>query len=378
MGRHGENIYQRKDGRWEARINIGKDSSGRTRYRSVYGHSYREAKQKQRLCAQETPVPSSAALFSDAVFRWLESIRSEVKEQSFVKYRLSMENHILPCLGGLPLASINAELIERFLAEKRDSGRMRATGGLSANTIRGLSILLQAILDFAYQNKMGVAAPIRIKKPRAEKKKVSAMKAYEQRQLEQYLLAQPHGACLAIYLALHTGMRLGELCALKWTEVDLIEQRLYVQGTAIRDQCGKLSIGTPKSETSNRTIPLSYSLSSLLSAEREISESQFVFPSPRQDSFINPRTLQYRYQKVLKNAGLSKYTFHALRHTFATRWIECGLDVKSLSEVLGHGSVQVTLDNYVHSSEKLKREGIERLESISGQNSGQIIAGSIA
>lgn len=203
------------------------------------------------------------------------------------------------------------------------------------------------------------------------------MKAHEQLQLESFLLENPHGPCLAIYLALHTGLRLGEICALKWTEVDLIDRRLHVQSTTFRKLDGTLSIGTPKSETSNRFIPLSGSLSKLLYAELELSSSQFVFPSPSQDGVMNPRTMQYRFHRILNNAGLSNYTFHALRHTFATRWIECGLDVKSLSEILGHGSVQVTLDNYVHSSDQLKRESIERLDAINDQFSGQDIAGSI-
>ena len=173
-------------------------------------------------------------------------------------------------------------------------------------------------------------------------------------------------------------MRIGEICALRWPDIDFAEQMLSIRSTVIRNKSGQLAIAPPKSETSQRTIPITRQLTNLLTEERKLNSSEYVFSSPRKDTFLNPRTLQYRFQAMLSQLGITKISFHALRHTFATRWIECGMDVKSLSEVLGHAGVQITLDIYVHSSDKLKREAIEKLEVFSGQNSGQEAAESVA
>ena len=363
MGRRGESIFQRKDGRWEARISIGKGADGKTKYRSVYGHTYSEAKQKQRTAAQNRYIPRASGLFSDIVAQWIMSKQGVVKEQSIAKYRQCINTHILPCLGTMKVSAISSETVEKFLLEKRRAGRLDASGGLSQNTIRAMGVLLQSVFDYAYEKKLGLSEPIRVKKPAAERKKICLLKRYEQQSLEQYLRKDLRGANLAIYLALHTGLRIGEVCALRWGDIDFTDRQLHVHATVVRNGAGKLSIGTPKSKTSDRMVPLSESLTNLLSEKRREVASEFLFAK----SFLNPRTLQYRFQSVIKMISLSDIHFHALRHTFATRWIECGLDVKSLSEVLGHASVQVTLDIYVHSSDQLKREAIERMECFSGQ-----------
>lgn len=212
---------------------------------------------------------------------------------------------------------------------------------------------------------MGTTQLIRIKKPKIEKKNICVLKVYEQCKLETALLENPHSTNLAVLLALHTGMRLGEVCALHWDNVDLIERQIHDRWTVMQDRNGMTTIGKPKSETSDRLIPITGRLARLLSEEKANSATSFVFLSPKKGTFLNPRTMQYRFKSILKMIGLPAITFHALRHTFATRWIECGMDVKSLSEVLGHASVQITLDIYVHSSDTLKREAIERIESIS-------------
>lgn len=269
--------------------------------------------------------------------------------------------------------------IDEFLKQKRLSGRLDGKGGLSQSTMRGLCIILQSILLFAHQKKLGISEMIRIKKPRIEKKKISVLKQNEQKQLEVVLLEVPTDANLAVYLALHTGMRIGEICALRWRDIDFAEHLLYVRGTVIRNRSGELAIASPKSETSHRTIPLARQLANLLAAKRKHCGSEFVFSSSqKKDTFLNPRTLQYHFRSLLKRLEIPCMSFHALRHTFATRWIELGMDVKSLSEVLGHASVQITLDIYVHSSDRLKREAIDKLESFSGRTCGQETAGSVA
>lgn len=378
MGRRGESIYQRRDGRWEARYPLGKGKNGVTKYRSVYGKTYSEAKEKRRRAMQSGYTPKSKECFSAVIEQWMLEKEHEVKEQTLRRYRQCIDAHIRPYFGHMRNTAISATLVEKFLSEKKKNGRLDGKGGLSQNTIRSMGIILQSLLDFAYQKEMGIVKQIRIKKPKSERKQVCVLRSYEQRILEKALHDEPHGENLAIYLALYTGMRIGEVCALRWDDVDLIEKQLHVRATVIRDKSGASVIGKPKSETSDRFIPITGRLSGLLAQEKSMSASPFVFTAPKQGDFLNPRTLQYRFKAILKKCGLPIITFHALRHTFATRWLECGMDIKSLSEVLGHASVQITLDIYVHSSDKLKRDAIEQIEKISGQNSGQQNTESVA
>lgn len=379
MGRRGESIFRRKDGRWEARYSLGKDTAtGKTKYRSVYGNTYSEAKEKRMQAMQKTYISQKNGGFIEAVRKWLEEKEPGIKEQTYRRYQQCIDTHIIPYFGDVKCSAITQNTIDDFLKQKRLSGRLDGKGGLSQSTIRGMCIILQSILLFAYQKKMGIPEMIQIKKPRVEKKKISVLKPNEQKRLETVLLEVPTDTNLAIYLALHTGMRIGEICALHWSDIDWDERLLFVRSTVIRNKKGQLVIASPKSETSQRAIPLTRQLVNLLAAEHERSCSEFVFSSPRKDTFLNPRTLQYRFQTLLTRLGISRISFHALRHTFATRWIEFGMDVKSLSEVLGHAGVQITLDIYVHSSDKLKREAIEKLEGFSGQSFGQETAESVA
>lgn len=379
MGRRGESIFRRKDGRWEARYPLGKDvTTGKTKYRSVYGDTYSEAKEKRTQAMRKAHISHSNGSFMEAVRMWLAEKEPDIKEQTYRRYRQCIDKHITPYFGDVKCSTITQNAVDEFLRQKRLSGRLDGKGSLSPSTIRGMCIILQSILIFAYQKKMGIPEMIQIKKPRAEKRRVSVLKQNEQNKLEAILLASPSGTNLAIYLALYSGMRIGEICALRWSDIDFDERQLFVRSTVIRNISGQSAIAPPKSETSQRVIPLTQQLTKLLAAEHEISCSEFVFSSPRKDAFLNPRTLQYRFQALLSRLEISGVSFHALRHTFATRWIECGMDVKSLSEVLGHAGVQITLDIYVHSSDKLKREAIEKLERFSGQIYGQKSAESVA
>lgn len=378
MGRRGESIFRRKDGRLEARYPLEKDATtGKRKYRSVYAGTYTEAKEKRAQAMQTAYISRSCGYFAEAVKMWLEEKEPDIKEQTYRRYRQCIDTHITPYFGQLRCSAITQSVVDAFLKQKRISGRLDGKGGLSRSTLRGMCILLQSVLLFSYQRNLGIPELIRIKKPKIEKKSIHVLQKSEQKKMETVLLGAPNGTNLAIYLALHSGVRIGELCALRWSDIDFDERQLFVRSTVIRNKSGQSAIAPPKSETSHRAIPLTLQLTKLLAAERENSCSEFVFSSPRKNAFLNPRTLQYRFRALLSQLEIPEISFHALRHTFATRWIECGMDVKSLSEVLGHAGVQITLDIYVHSSDKLKREAIEKLESFSGQIYGQKSAESL-
>ncbi len=372
MPRRGESIYLRKDGRWEARYVVGKTSAGKTQYRSVYAKTYREAKQKRLHAIENNSLAQPKCIsLSQALEQWLEHKEIAVKPQTIRCYQHCANAHILPELGAVPLSRLTKPIIDRFLLAKQANGRLDGTGGLSASYVRAIAVLLQAVLDYAWDQKMGLINPIRLEKPRVMQKRVQILRLREQQTLEARLINNLIDGNLAVYLALYTGMRLGEICALRWDCVDLEAGQLHVCATVSSNRDGVCTVTPPKSEASDRWLPLTQKLTQALKNQKQRSAADYVFVSPRTGQYLIPRTLQYRFKSILRSCGLPTLSFHALRHTFATRWIECGMDVKTLSELLGHTTVGITLRVYVHSSDRLKLEGIRRMEQIYGQNNGQ-------
>ena len=190
----------------------------------------------------------------------------------------------------------------------------------------------------------------------------------EQSVLTEYLLDDMDFIKLGIYLSLFTGIRIGELCALKWENINLYEKMLYVKKTMQRIQTydmlqkTKVIISSPKSACSLREIPLPDFLCNMLKKYKR-ADDYFLLSGSVQE-YVEPRALQYKFKKIIKDCGLTDVNFHALRHTFATRCVEAGFEIKTLSEILGHSSVKITLDRYVHSSMELKRKNMEKLVSI--------------
>lgn len=171
---------------------------------------------------------------------------------------------------------------------------------------------------------------------------------------------------MAFLLRLETGIRLGEVCALRWSDVDFTSGLLHIRRTAYRINYGgrtELVTQTPKTDNSLQTIPLTAKMLSILRSFRA-GENDYLFTGS--DKPMEPRTLQYRFQKFLKELGISSRNFHILRHSFATRCIDCGMDIKSLPEILGHANVQVTLQMYVHPSMDSKRSALEAASVLSG------------
>lgn len=165
---------------------------------------------------------------------------------------------------------------------------------------------------------------------------------------------------------MNTGMRIGEICTLKWKNVDLEKRILYVKATLQRiydreNRTTKVIIDTPKTQSSVRNIPISNKLYEILEPVKSKYQDEDFFLTGSENTFIEPRRLQYIFKELLKNSRVKMYKFHILRHTFATECIEVGMDVKSLSEILGHSSVDITLNRYVHSSYKTKKKYLERL-----------------
>lgn len=378
MARHGENIRKRKDGRWEGRYLVYSEEKGKKIYRSVYGGTYEVAKEKltmkkssltegkkehgaegmetksghsQGFSSQESPFAAEMAE------KWLDEVKCTKKQSTYVKYSMVYRIHLEPLLHGMKIwdvpAAFNWEKISDHLSES-----MR----------KSICCVLNQILKFA-SRQYHMAIPVWDKAVfRKKNKPVDVLTRKEQARLLSVLCQKTDEAKAAVLLCLNIGLRLGELCALKWKDIDFEHemvsvnqtvQRLYAEGGKTKTI---LLETTPKSECSRREIPLSSRISRLF---KEIwHEGEYIFGK---DKPMEPRTMQNRFKRLLEKAGLKHKNFHILRHTFATNCIENGTDIKSLSEILGHSDVRISLNRYVHPSMDSKRKHLDGLSQFYGQ-----------
>lgn len=301
---------------------------------------------------------------------WLLLNRNRVKKSTYIKYRNTIQRYIIPHLGHCLPQFIDASLLETFSHELLVNGALQKGGGLSAKTVRDILAVLHAILKYMQTQKGYPIPDFRMIYPKESKKEMRVLSKEEQDRLVRYLLNDMDDCKFGVLLALMTGMRIGEICALRWQNISLLNQTVQVGATMQRLQLANpsvqktsVTIDDPKSLTSKRTIPLMPQTVELCRKMGKHPPQAFVLTG-QAGHFMEPRSLQYRFKKYTQECGLSGVNFHALRHTFATRCVEVDFEIKSLSEILGHASVQVTLDRYVHSSMELKRENMNKLPAI--------------
>lgn len=363
MARRGESIYHRKDGLWEARYVKEIDVAGKKKYGSVYGHSYREAKEKRQdaldhiLLYQKAPTIRSTTI-NHLAQEWLMVSQGRLKPSSLQRYQGFLKNHIGPQLGSVRVIYLTTIMIYAF-AENR------LNAGLAPQSVNAVLVTLHSILRYG-QRQYGLPLP-EIVYLAAQKKEMRVLDQEEQKKLTDCLLKETDSYKLGILTALYTGLRIGELCALRWEDVgdNCIQVKQTMQRLKNATGTGtELFVGAPKTSSSIRTIPLPSFLKDLIASYGEDQDRNGYFLANAQTAVVEPRIMQYRFQKCLKQAGIEKANFHALRHTFATRCVECGFEIKSLSEILGHSSVQITLNKYVHSSFELKQANMEKLQLI--------------
>lgn len=378
MARTGENIYKRKDGRWEGRCIIAYDKNGKAKYKYVYAKTYKAVKEKllSVLSQKKTDISSQdnqnkatdKQKFENTLDEWLSHKKISIKESTYIRYKNSIENHIKPRLGGYDIAKIDNAIIENFVSELFENGKINAPGGLSAKTITDILIVVKEVLVFARIHGFVTVCNfdnIRIKHNNREMRVLSCS---ETQQLITVLINNINRDKLGILFCLFTGIRIGELCALQWKNISFAEQTVKIDKTMQRLQVSELIydkktqivITDPKSYSSNRTIPLPDFIMELLKKFQGSDDEYFL--TGESERFIEPRTMQNHFKLYLKEAGIDNANFHSLRHTFATRCVELGFDIKTLSEILGHSSVKITLDKYVHSSIEQKRANMNKLK----------------
>lgn len=280
---------------------------------------------------------------------YLEEKTGKVKDSTLKCYQRNIRCHILPKLGGRVAANMTVEDIDDYLEAMQEN--------FSPKLTREVGALLLALLRLAGINFTG-----EVTLPKVRQKNVEVFTETELKQLARIILRRTDETALGILLTVYTGIRLGELCGLKWQDVNAGKGMLHVQRTVERvaqeDGTTCLAVLTPKTESSNRWIPIPQEMMRVLKPDQRLPETYLLTGG---EIIPDPRTMQNRYKALLKRVGVPYRNFHALRHTYATRCIEQGIDAKSVSELLGHSDVRTTLRLYVHASMDYKSKAVEAI-----------------
>lgn len=373
MSKKGENIYKRKDGRWEGRYVRLYGEDGKPKYGYVYATTYREAKQKleERKNGGGSPqigdIPSCNASYGEILDAWLQSSRINIKESTYARYYRLIEKHICPALGKYPVCKISTQLIEGFVRDQLAHGRLDGKGGLSPKTVTDMLTIIKSSMEYARYNGLNIICDLRKLTVKKKDKEMRVLTQAEQSALVNVLLSDTDRYKFGVLLSLYTGIRIGELCALRWEDISIPAATLKVRRTLQRIQDTsigatsktKVIITEPKSQCSVRDIPLPRFIVEI--AGRFADHPKAFVLSGDKNRFVEPRTMQNHFKNYVKESGIEDANYHALRHTFATRCIEVGFEIKTLSEILGHANVNITLNRYVHSSFDLKCANMNKL-----------------
>lgn len=313
------------------------------------------------------PPDDEALYFVDLAEKWLRSEKLKTKESTFVQYNLILRNHIYPLLGKDLVVDIDRQTIEQTVIYYLSNGRLDGGGGLATKTTSDILMVIKSIFDYANQTGILSSSPTKGVCVKKRTKELCVLSLSEERALLLHLFNNTDLYKLGVLICLYTGIRIGELCALKWKNVCIDQRVIKIQHTMQRisnldlptNEKTRIIVTEPKSQSSIREIPIPSQLLSTLKLYATVPEAYVL--SGKIDQYIEPRTMQYRFKSYLKTLGLPNTNFHSLRHTFATRCVESGIDIKCLSEILGHATVNITLNRYVHSSFDMKQKCIERI-----------------
>jgi integrase len=314
-------------------------------------------------------------LYKEWISEWMPIKKQFIKESTYATYCVALTNHLIPKFGNLRILEITEDIINGVTIEWLLRGRLESNGGLSVKTVKDLLVILKNSLNAARREMGYPRISFSIRFPKTQKNMYyQILSISEIRWLVQKILSDLNNRNAGIVVTLFTGIRIGEVCALQWKDIDLENEILHINKTVQRvylktpfeTPSTKVIITTPKTNTSIREIPLSAFLVSLLSRISG-SNSEFFLLSGT-EHYIEPRTYRRYYEKYLKLLGLQKFNFHTLRHTFATCMIEAGADAKTVSTLLGHASVNTTLNLYTHPQLSQKRKCIELMGDIVEKN----------
>lgn len=359
MPRRGENIRKRTDGRWEGRYIEYYSGSGKACYRSVYGRTYAEAKEKLKQCKKLCQKNSGSKIDMKTLFEeWLNMKEKSIKLSTKVTYCYFIDKHFSPYFKNVKAMYLTSELVQDFISKN---------ASLSPETVCNMTSVLIQIIRYGQSKKyINYFDFDSVVYPKLPNKELPILKNSEFIRLVNYVQTSFEIQKIGILLSLFMGMRLGEICALQWEDVNFSDETIHIGKTMQRlkkldknaETKTEIVIDTPKSQKSVRDIPVPSFLMRLLK-EYKSGDKSYILTCTA--DYIEPRAYQKKFKIYLEEAGIPDINFHALRHTFATRAVEQEFDIKSLSEILGHSNVKFTLDRYVHPSNEHKKMNMEKL-----------------
>lgn len=296
---------------------------------------------------------------------WIENyIKPTSKIKTYEMYKQIIEKRLKPKFGELETKKITSVLLQCYITDLLKNGNLITGKGLSENTVNGIITVIQSSLKAAYlSNNTNLYVADKIKRPKSKEKRVTCFSIPEQKKIEQAVLSDKRAKMIGILICLYTGLRIGELLALTWNDICFANGTLSVEKTLHdgKDKRGRFSrrINAPKTMSSIRIVPLPKQIIPLLKEMKRNADGTYVISSKGKS--VSVRVYQRNFSKLLERLNIPHKGFHSLRHTFATRALECGMDVKTLSEILGHKSATVTLNRYVHSTADYKKEMMNKL-----------------
>lgn len=379
-----------KEGYWEARIMIGYNNKGKPKYKTFSAKTRNAAAKKLSDFIANQKELEPEVVCQNTVAEWLnkwltEYVAKNVKVSTRVSYEGIVKNQLIPHIGHIKLTELKKTDIEKMYNDLLTHGRADGKGGLGVKTINNVKLCLHKALQTALENEYIIKNPATIanvptlKSTQTQKKEIEMLSRQEQQALMAVCDNSPYG--MGIITTLYTGVRMGELLGITWKDINFEKKtiRISKQVNRLKDYSenakAKTRLGIQedtKTKTSNRVISISNILAEQLQQYKQEQKEHIkqwgdiyqnlgmVFA--REDGYyIDPSTFRDKYKATLKKAGLQSYTFHALRHTFATRALEAGVPIKVVSKILGHASVQITMDTYMHVLPELQSEAMNKI-----------------
>ena len=366
-------IRKRKDGRWEGRYTAGHDpATGKQIFKSVLGKTQAEVKEKLKKALVEAGqidfTKSGKYTVGTWMDEWFENVaKIKVRPSSHQTYRGYIDNHIKPNIGNIPLEKLTTMDLQKLYRTLLTKGRVERIeaenqpSGLSAKTVRNINQVISSALDLAVAQKIIPSNPTdACELPKVEQRE---MQTIPEEQLQAFLAeAKATGVYEMYYIELATGLRRGELLGLKWQDIDWKNGIIRVRRQIARVD-GQIVEVPLKTKNSYRTVTISSQAIEVLKQQRAKTHDQYVFPSPNGGP-ISPDSVNNMLKRVLARAGIPKVRFHDLRHTFATIALQNGVDIKTVSGMLGHFSAGFTLDTYAHVTTSAQKEAAQTMGNV--------------
>lgn len=372
------NIRKRSDGRWEGRYTVGYDpKTGKRIIKNVLGKTQAEVKEKMKVAIEEAKALDLIRADEYTVATWLQTwyelyAKPNIRPRTADYYHRNIESHVIPRIGDIKLTQLTSRDIQKMYKDLLENGRLREAQreknpGLSNATVRGIHMMLHNALDRAVKERLILRNPTEdCIIPKLVKQE---MKILPTESIGAYLkAAEERGVLPMFYLELTTGLRKGELVALLWNDLNIENKTIAVTKQAGRNADNEIVITRPKTETSIRRISIPQEAVDLLIQEHEKHpDNPYMFPSPKTEEMYHPDSVVNIHKKILKDAGLEHIRFHDLRHTFATTALQNGVDVKTVSSMLGHYDAGFTLRTYTHATRQAQDEAAEKMGEFMAQ-----------